>query len=369
MQQKDKSKEIKSHSKKIQNPELVRQAYIIKAISILTISFALPMSIVDYLRGEYFLSAILMMLTLLSTVNFYLLYKNRIKYSLASHLILYPILGLMLYLVATGGIDNTGPLWIYVIPAVALFLYGLKKGLIVLLGFTLMTALILFLPESILHFSVHYSFDFKIRVILVFFLVSSLTLAYAYSTQKLFREMHVLTEKLSTMAEEDQLTKLQNRRGIQYQLEKLFKEATGTKRNFSIILCDIDFFKEINDRHGHLVGDQVLVEIADIIKQTIRRSDMAARWGGEEFLIVLPDASQREAYRVAEKIRQNVLQFLFYHQGEEVKVSLSLGVAQMKDAGSIDELIRQADDYMYQAKAKGRNITMPFYLTTTFNQF
>jgi len=128
-------------------------------------------------------------------------------------------------------------------------------------------------------------------------------------------------------------------------------------------LCDIDFFKDINDRYGHQMGDEVLVGIANIIKDTIRRSDMAARWGGEEFLIVLPDASQREAYQVAEKIRNSVLASSFYHHMKEIKVSLSSGVAQMKDADSIDDLIRQADNYMYQAKAKGRNITMPFFLT------
>ena len=365
MQQKAKSEQIGSDSRYIQDPERLRQSYTIKAISVLAITFTLPLGIMDYVRGEYVLSVFLLLISLLSIINFYLLYKNKIRYSLSSDLLLYPILALMLYLVATGGIDNTGALWIYAIPAIALFLYGLKKGLIVLLGFSLMIVLILFLPEDILNFSVSYSFDFKVRIIMVFLLVVSLTLAYAYSTQKLFREMHILTEKLSMMAEEDQLTKLQNRRGIQYQLERLYDEAKRTNKNFSIILCDIDFFKDINDRHGHQIGDQVLVEIAHIIRETIRRSDMAARWGGEEFLIVLPGASQREAYQVAEKIRQNVLKFLFYHQGQEVKVSLSSGVAQMKDATSIDDLIRQADDYMYQAKAKGRNITMPFYLTAT----
>jgi diguanylate cyclase (GGDEF)-like protein len=346
----------------IKNPELFRQSYTIKALSVLAIVFTLPLWIMHYSQGDYALAAFLLAISFLSAINFYLFYKNKIKYTLSSDLLLYPLLALMLYLVATGGVDNTGALWIYAIPVISLFLYGLRKGLVVLLFFSAIVVLILFLPADILDFSVQYSFDFKIRLILVFLLVVALTLAYAYSTQKLFSQMHLMNERLTMMAEEDQLTRLQNRRGIQYQLKRLYEDAQRTGKNFSIILCDIDFFKDINDRYGHQIGDQVLIEIAQIIKETIRKSDMAARWGGEEFLIVLPGARQREAYQVAEKIRQNVLKFPFYYQGQELRISLSSGVSQMKDAASIDDLIRQADDYMYQAKSKGRNLTMPFFL-------
>jgi diguanylate cyclase (GGDEF)-like protein len=345
------------------NPELIIQDYIIKVFYTLAFLFTFPTALNAYNKSnDQILFFSLAAIAFFSLVNLFLWWKKKITYRTASNFLLFPLLLLMIYLVISGGINDTGPLWIFAMPATTLFLKGLRDGGIILSLFSIILITLLF-GSDYLHISIaNYSFDFRLRIVLVFLLVSMLTFAYAYSNQKLFSDMSTLTQKLSMMAEEDQLTKLQNRRGIQYQLEKLYEESKRTGKNFSIILCDIDFFKDINDRHGHQIGDQVLIEIAQIIKETIRRSDMAARWGGEEFLIVLPGASQREAYRVAEKIRQNVLKFLFYHQGQEVKVSLSSGVAQIKDAASIDDLIRQADDYMYQAKAKGRNITMPFFI-------
>ncbi len=361
IQQKDKSRFVDTSH--------IKYNYILKAFSILSIAFTLPLGSYAVYRDDDFLASLLIIISILAAINLYLLCQKKISYSTASHILLFPVLILMLYLVATGGVENSGHLWIYATPAVTLFLYGLRRGLIILGLFVSLIAFILFSPGDFFHTNIHYTFDFKLRIVLVYILVSALTLAYAYSTQEVFDHMHTLTHKLSNMVDEDQLTGLYNRRGIHYYLENFYKTWKEKNKNFSIILCDIDFFKDINDRFGHQVGDHVLVEIANIIKQSIRRTDLAARWGGEEFLIVLPGASQREAYQVAEKIRQNVLKFLFCHQGQEVKVSLSSGVAQMKDAASIDDLIRQADDYMYQAKAKGRNITMPFYLTATLNHF
>ncbi len=356
-------KSTDKHLSRIINADDIKHTYILAAFSILSIAFTLPLGLYAFVRDNSVLAVMLLTISLIAFIDLMLLFRKHISHTTASHLLLIPVLILMLYLVGTGGVDNSGPLWIYAIPAITFFLYGMKRGLFVLSIFLAAVILILFIPTGLFHTDLHYSFDYKLRLVLVFLLVSALTLAYAYSTQEVFDHMHTITSKLSSLVDEDQLTGLYNRRGIQRDLENLHKQWIDEERNFSVILCDIDFFKDINDRYGHQVGDQVLSEIANIIKQSIRRSDMAARWGGEEFLIVLPDASQREAYQVAEKIRNTVLMFSFYHHMREIKVSLSSGVAQMRDADSIDDLIRQADNYMYQAKAKGRNITMPFFLT------
>jgi diguanylate cyclase (GGDEF)-like protein len=142
-------------------------------------------------------------------------------------------------------------------------------------------------------------------------------------------------------------------------MERIYEQAKRDKTTMSIIMCDIDYFKDVNDRYGHEAGDEVLVKVAEIIKNTIRKTDIPARWGGEEFLVVLPKTNEKEAYLVAEKIRKNILDLLIVHEKHQIKVSLSAGVAESKQTSSVEQLVKLADNYMYEAKSKGRNITCP----------
>jgi diguanylate cyclase (GGDEF)-like protein len=217
---------------------------------------------------------------------------------------------------------------------------------------------LLFIPDnSFLH--TEYSMEYKIRLTLVFILVSLLTSAYAHSAQQLFDKMIQLTEELSEIAEEDQLTQLRNRRGVYHQLERIYAQSKRDRTNLSLIMCDIDYFKEVNDVYGHDAGDKVLIAVANLIKNTIRVSDLPARWGGEEFLIVLPNANEKEAYAVAEKIRKNILDLIVEHGDINIDVTISLGVADIKRTKNVEELVKLADNYLYEAKGKGRNLTCP----------
>ncbi len=160
--------------------------------------------------------------------------------------------------------------------------------------------------------------------------------------------------KLSTT---DKLTGLYNRLKTDEKLEEEQKKVLRyPSYSCAVLLIDVDFFKLINDNFGHLVGDKVLQEIANILKDNIRNIDIAARWGGEEFLIILPISSKEEAFIVASKLKENIANYTFSH-GKQVTVSI--GAVELQKDYSINETISKADEALYQSKNEGRNkVTM-----------
>ena len=155
----------------------------------------------------------------------------------------------------------------------------------------------------------------------------------------------------------DSLTRINNRRRFMEYLEKEFFRAQRYKQSFALGIFDIDFFKQVNDRFGHLAGDAVLVQIAAVIGQSIRSSDMVGRYGGDELVLLLPNADLRAAISFAERIRKQVEVMEFSGAEQSLKLTVSGGVASYPEvaASSIDELLRKADEALYRAKAKGRN--------------
>ncbi|KAA0593957.1 diguanylate cyclase (GGDEF)-like protein [Azospirillum lipoferum] len=167
-------------------------------------------------------------------------------------------------------------------------------------------------------------------------------------TRQMARALHAASQT-------DPLTELPNRR---HMIERLEAELCRVGRNgggFALIMLDIDHFKEVNDAFGHAAGDFVLVETADLLRRNLRGHDLCARWGGEEFLILLPDADQVQAEAVAEKLRQLVAHHPIVHQNHGISVTLSLGVAAYHQGRSADACIQAADDALYIAKRAGRN--------------
>ena len=130
------------------------------------------------------------------------------------------------------------------------------------------------------------------------------------------------------------------------------QRAVQEKAPFSLIMLDIDHFKKVNDRFGHSVGDQVLLQLSRLIRGLIRHGDLLIRWGGEEFLILLPTTQLEEAGPFAERIRQEVEQEQFKGAGS---MTISLGVGQFRGGDSTDALLRRVDNALYQAKQQGRN--------------
>lgn len=159
-------------------------------------------------------------------------------------------------------------------------------------------------------------------------------------------------------AHTDPLTQVNNRISMDNCIKREWDLAHRQKTPLSVMLLDIDHFKQINDRYGHSYGDTVLKAVAQCIKTTIRASDIVFRYGGEEFVVVLSNTEMEGAVLLAERIRQAVESLLIYENQSKVGVTISLGVTQMRANDSVGQLFVHADQAMYQAKQNGRNRVM-----------
>ena len=153
----------------------------------------------------------------------------------------------------------------------------------------------------------------------------------------------------------DSLTNFYNKKGIEIFAEKFLHEFLRYNIPLSILMLDIDYFKKINDTYGHLAGDYILKEIAKIIRNTIRESDVCGRFGGEEFIILLPNTKLSGAMKLADRIRENIQNYDFVFRNNKINVTVSIGVTTASKSDSVFSLIQRADDALYEAKNKGRN--------------
>lgn len=163
-------------------------------------------------------------------------------------------------------------------------------------------------------------------------------------------------ELLLELSNTDHLTGLFNRRYLMESLGKEVQRSLRKKGNLSLIILDIDHFKQVNDKYGHLQGDIVLQKVALLLQKELRTYDTAARYGGEEFIAVLPDSTLEEALFVAERVRASVQAVKFSGALTKLSLTVSLGVAMFSQpCTTVDGFIKLADEALYRAKANGRN--------------
>lgn len=170
--------------------------------------------------------------------------------------------------------------------------------------------------------------------------------------KEILKKLKNQKESLKKMAQTDYLTNIYNRSKFDNILEYECKKHERYKENFSLVFIDIDYFKKVNDQYGHDVGDSVLVELCNIISKNIRTSDTFARWGGEEFVLLLSQTTLSQAKRIATKLRKLVEFYEFEVVGN---ITVSMGLVQYEANDTIDEFIKKADEALYKAKEKGRN--------------
>ncbi|MBU3952133.1 MAG: sensor domain-containing diguanylate cyclase [Proteobacteria bacterium] len=168
-------------------------------------------------------------------------------------------------------------------------------------------------------------------------------------------ELQTINKKLEFLSTTDQLTKLSNRHKMNSQLEKEWKRAIRYGNTFSLILFDIDWFKKINDTYGHQAGDSVLDEIARLIKNTFRSTDIVGRWGGEEFLVLCPGTNLSGTKVLAIKLCSTIESYQFT---VGATITLSAGLCEFDEHKTIDHMIKEADEKLYEAKRQGRNIVV-----------
>ena len=195
-----------------------------------------------------------------------------------------------------------------------------------------------------------YSATFRMRFPLLyaaFYLASLLLESIRMLTQKKMVEAQRLYQYLYA---HDALTELFNRHGFNERMNQFFLDNT---RNLTLIILDIDHFKEVNDRHGHVVGDEVLRAVATVLRKGLRATDAACRYGGEEFAVILVETDRLEAFSIAERIRVAAENNRIEHLDKSATISIGVSVLTPEDLAV--DLIQRADDSMYVAKKKGRN--------------
>lgn len=179
--------------------------------------------------------------------------------------------------------------------------------------------------------------------------IKKLTETELYNKNK---ELQLANQQLEQLSSTDRLTQLYNRRKIEEEFSREINRSRRYQHPFVIMLFDIDFFKKINDTYGHPAGDAVLKDIARLMQKTLRSTDIISRWGGEEFLVLLPELKLDDAIILAEKLRAIVANHRFSINSQ---VTISIGLYEFQETDSIDQMISKVDQKLYEAKKAGRN--------------
>jgi len=329
------------------NNEEAIKVYLIYSISLVGCIFVLALGLKGIHTSGLVLTTFLLGGSAFLLLNIFYLYFTK-KHLNSGYAVLYFFFALMIYLVYAGGVENTGPLWIYCLPPIALYMRGLKRGLFELSIFILIIVYILFYNH--INIEAEYTDTFKLRVILSFLLVTFITAVYGYSREKSSKKMFKMQKDLEFFLRRDALTGLYNRRGYQDKIQSI-KDTYG-----AILMCDIDHFKKVNDTYGHAVGDYTIQEISKCIHNNLRKDDIAVRWGGEEFFVFLTEVTMDNAFLVSEKLRESIENLAIdYNNETTIHVTMSIGIAEMNKKISLEDAIRNADNAMYISKAAGRN--------------
>jgi len=176
------------------------------------------------------------------------------------------------------------------------------------------------------------------------------------------RELLEVNERLRHMSQTDGLTGLDNRRNLNFRLEEMFQHAERLNEPFSCVMCDLDHFKSVNDTYGHQAGDEVLKQLSTILKEEAREIDRVGRYGGEEFMLLLPGTVLDSAVTFSERVRKHIEGHTFSFPGGTLRRTASFGVSGWPHPKirECDSLVRAADDALYVAKEMGRNRVVRF---------
>jgi diguanylate cyclase (GGDEF)-like protein len=195
------------------------------------------------------------------------------------------------------------------------------------------------------------------EVIWRFYLVHQKARADAQRLNRLsseYKKLEIEKQEFEALSTTDVLTGVMNRAGVQQFLQKLF-ESNVNWRHMGVLIFDIDHFKKFNDQYGHDVGDLVLNQVAKVISQNIRQTDIFGRWGGEEFILICPQIPEERLRSLADKLRESIEQHVFDAQGQPLRVTVSVGATTVDAKESFETVFKRADIALYKAKNNGRN--------------
>jgi len=196
-----------------------------------------------------------------------------------------------------------------------------------------------------------------IEVLWRFYLIHKQTKADAQRINNLvseYKKLEVEKQQFEALSTTDVLTGVMNRAGVQQFLQRLF-ESNFSRNQMGVMLFDIDYFKKINDSQGHDAGDIVLTEIAKIINEQVRHTDIFGRWGGEEFILICSQISEERLITLADKLRETIELHSFVIDSQSIKVTVSIGATKVNATETFETVFKRADKALYTAKNSGRN--------------
>jgi diguanylate cyclase (GGDEF)-like protein len=336
--------------------ETAQKIFVANLFGFIGYSITFVMGTSAFIRQDRLLGVVLLVASLLFFSSHLILRSKRIKncYKFSANLMTISLMILMTYLVFTGGVNSTGPLWIYIVPPVALFFGGMRKGILNISLFVLVISVLMFYPNDE-WLGTSYTFEFKSRLIYSFLTVSCLFAFYEYIRKSSFHRLQEMSQKFEKQAMQDPLSGLLNRRGMRENLQQEFERNRRYNNNLTVMMCDIDHFKVVNDRYGHDKGDQIIKSLAAIFRAGLRKQDSLARWGGEEYLFLLVETNGEQAMQLAEKLRSKIEEKQYKQDDKVFRITISIGLHQIASADTINQAITKADTNLYKAKEQGRN--------------
>lgn len=348
---------IQARHQSAEQDEEARVATVLYWLSLMAIAFLVGIGLKSWYAGHTTHGTVLWVFAGLVCLNM-LTYRHTGNHQWNKTGLITIVGMLFAYLIASGGESNTGPLWFYVFPPLLFYLTDPKTGT-ALMVYLMLFAMVVFQFPDLPFVTTTYGFDFKIR----FFATILFESIFCFVLEASRRKARLALVNLAIMHEQaartDELTGLANRRDMHHRLTLELSRYQRSGHHFSVILIDLDLFKRINDTFSHDAGDTVLRQFARLMQTVVRQSDVCSRWGGEEFLILLPDTSLLQALTLAERLRDEVARTRFSFHEQSLPVTISAGVCSITQARSIEQLLKLADEHLYEAKGNGRNRIAP----------
>lgn len=337
---------------KIENQSLIQKQIYLKIATItLAISMFFFIILNIFFGSNYSLAALEFIIFIVDIYLIYTLNKSPEKVTVIFSFLMLILIIFICYFVP---LEHYGLIWLLIFPVNSIYLVGKKRG--ILLSTLLFIFLILFFfyirPDDI-----HYRIS--INILFSYFVITALSYMYQTTNDNLHKEEKSLIDKLNKsndilehLSTTDKLTGLINRSKIDTIIEYEIDRSKRYDIPLSFVIIDIDYFKKVNDTHGHQAGDTILIEFSKLLKEHSRQSDFVSRWGGEEFLAVLPNTAIEDAAKYAEVLRQTVEKNKFSFSFSN---TCSIGISTIKKDDTSHALLERADKALYAAKNSGRN--------------
>lgn len=261
---------------------------------------------------------------------------------------------LFTYLAVRAVEDGSAIIWLFAYPPIIFYISQARVGVLACSA-GLSAVALLFSPLGDLAFDSPYSTSFRLTMLAVLAFEMSTCYVLDQSRRRSKLSLLKLAREFEYAAKHDALTGLANRREVMAQLDSEYQRYLRNAREFSVLLMDIDLFKSVNDNYGHHVGDEMIVLVATTLREQCRKVDTLARWGGEEYLVLLPETGTAEAVQTANRIRESVGSKTINAEEQAIAATISVGVATISGSESVDRLLQRADEALYRAKTQGRN--------------